>query len=296
MNTLRPQTIYFAPCHLCAPNDKTTGIHACKGHDPSTIALPPFVQQPGLGSIAAPLTDERVRQIIRQETPSYLDKLIRELARVECDGLMRAAFAGDKDSYLARWLDARIAEVGTRHFVSRGEYDFLLQATRQFIDSRNAEGAEQPIGDEEDEEEVTLPCFFCDAATTKDNGYCHGCKRIVCEECDTASIDVFLPLIGKGHDPELHRTPAAACDGLESERPASEAVAPPSPQPDRSLSDCPVCKLEVPEAREYARKAITFALADWEWHANPCPALASLRLDARERFAAAKEALKNAPR
>jgi hypothetical protein len=95
----------------------------------------------------------------------------------------------------------------------------------------------------------------------------------------------------------MNLTPAAACDGLESERPISKAPAPPAEQSDRSLSDCPLCKLSVPEAREYARAAIELALADLEWLKHfGGPEWADKKTLARKRFETAKEALKNAPR
>lgn len=92
------------------------------------------------------------------------------------------------------------------------------------------------------------------------------------------------------------KTPAAPRDGHESERPTGKADAPPSEQADRSLSDCPVCGIPVPEAEAYVRAAIAFALSDQAWRAQSTAERATVRHAAREAFGAAKEALARAPR
>lgn len=95
----------------------------------------------------------------------------------------------------------------------------------------------------------------------------------------------------------MNLTPAAPCAGLESERPAREAPAPTSEQPDRSLSEyCPLCEVPEPERREIVGQALHFALADTEWHADPSPSRAKNRDEARRKFKAAREAADKARR
>ena len=44
------------------------------------------------------------------------------------------------------------------------------------------------------------PCHFCQKEVDEDDMFCHGCKHVICGECD-----VIAGAYGRGHSVEDHR-------------------------------------------------------------------------------------------
>jgi hypothetical protein len=47
------------------------------------------------------------------------------------------------------------------------------------------------------------PCKYCEKVVDASEAYCHGCKTVVCDECDVSCGTTPWG----GHSPDAHRTP-----------------------------------------------------------------------------------------
>lgn len=104
MNTsgnIQTAKIYLSPCPYC-PKLGTSLVPVCQGHDP--ITLPQFVPPPlGWGSIPLPVTEERARQIAREEAPKVTMEVSEARLRGIADERMR--------DYATTYLESKIHEI-----------------------------------------------------------------------------------------------------------------------------------------------------------------------------------------